>query len=68
MASSASSAARMPSPVGIPAGSVPSSSTTPLRDTIVAVGFRPTNENRAHRSAPSTDSSRNPGPSPTSFT
>ena len=52
----------MPSPVGIPSGSVPSSSTTPLRDTMVAVGLRPTNENRPSARAPSTDSSRKPGP------
>ena len=38
------------------------------RSTSVADGLRPTNENRAQRSAPSTDSSRKPGRSPTSLT
>ena len=52
---------------GTSTGRVPSTVTTPSRSMSVATGSRPTNENRLQRSPCSTDSSRNPAPSPTSL-
>src|SRR4051812_15174927 len=56
----------------LPDGSVPSNSTDRPCATSVSAGSRPRNEKRPHRSACSTDSSRNAGgsssPAPASFT
>ena len=54
-----------PSPVGT--GSRPVAVTSRPRATSSASGVRPTNEYRPQRSPPSTDSSRKPGPSPTTL-
>ena len=56
--SSASSAASAPASVGTPGGGGRSNSTRGPRATSVSAGSRPRNENRPHRSACSTDSSR----------
>ena len=57
----------MPRSVGTSTGSLPVTSTWPSRSSNVATGSRPTNEKRLQRSPCSTDSSRKPGPSPTSL-
>src|SRR6266545_6042697 len=58
-------AARIPRSRGMASGTVPStSSRPPPRETSVAEGLRPTNDQRLHRSS-STDSRRKPAPSPT---
>src|SRR5947209_4491345 len=49
----------------MPSGRVPSTSIRPPRATRVAAGRRPMNEKRPQRPPWSTDSSRNPGSSPT---
>src|SRR5215213_5284266 len=60
-----STAASTPRSRGTEGGSEPSTSRRRLRATRVADGLRPRNEKRLHRSPCSTDSRRNPGPSPT---
>src|SRR5438445_8740722 len=62
----ASTAASTPWSRGTVAGRLPCSSRRPDRATSVAEGRRPTKEKRLQRSPLSTDSSRNPGSSPTS--
>src|SRR5438270_9950549 len=58
-------AASTPRSRGMSAGNVASTSMRPSRATRVAAGRRPMNEKRPHRPPWSTDSSRNPGSSPT---
>ena len=68
-ASRASSTASVPRSSGTPSGGAPPNhSMLRPRATNVRAGSRPRNENRPHRSACSTDSSRKPSRSPTSFT
>src|SRR5688500_155340 len=57
-------AASAPRSRGTPSGSEPSTAIFPWRDTSVADGLRPTNDQRPQRSC-STDSKRKPGWSPT---
>ena len=69
-ASSASSAASVPWSDGTPSGGVAADHSTRCGRArrSVSAGSRPRNENRPQRSACSTDSSRKPSRSPTSFT